>query len=252
MNHDSQGHDDDSFASLFEKADAPRRQRRLVIGDEVDGVVVKLGSDAVFLDLDGKREAFIDRESLADSQGAPIALEIGDTVQARVAEIGGRAGGIRLEPLAIRRPSTSGEDDDEPAEQVELVGSTGPKLETGAHAEGEVVRVESYGVFVQIEGTSGRDGRGLLPAVETGLPRGTDLRKKLPVGTKVAVKILSIGNDGKIRLSVRAREADEERASFQKYAGGPKTSPADNRGSQGFGTMADAFARSQNRKQKKR
>ena len=43
---------DDSFASLFEKGVTPQRQRRLSVGDEVEGVVVKIGSDAVFLDLE--------------------------------------------------------------------------------------------------------------------------------------------------------------------------------------------------------
>ncbi|MFW5739518.1 MAG: S1 RNA-binding domain-containing protein [Myxococcota bacterium] len=248
MTNSHNGREDDSFASLFEKADAPKRQRRLSVGDEIDGVVIKIGTDAVFVDLDGKREAFIDRESLQDAAGEPIRAEVGDAVRATIVEMGGRAGGIRLEPVAIRRP---GQDEDSAEEQVELVGS-GPKLATGAHVMGQVVRIEPYGVFVQIEGTTGREGRGLLPAVETGFPRGTDLRKKLPVGTQLEVKILSIEDDGKMRLSIRALQADEERASFEKYTGKGESKSKEGRGNAGFGTLADAFARSQARKPKKR
>lgn len=249
MSSSENGRDDDSFAALFEQAQAPRRQRRLSVGDEVDGVVVKIGSDAVFLDLDGKREAFIDNETLRAGEGQPLSLEIGDAVHARVAELGGRAGGIRLEPMSVRRSGQ--EEDEEQQEQVELVGTAGPKLATGAHVKGEVVRVEPYGVFVQIEGTSGRQGRGLLPAVETGLPRGTDLRKKFPVGKQLEVKILNIEEDGKMRLSIRALEADEERASFEQFSGKSKQGAKDAARSSGFGTLADAFAKSKQRKPKK-
>lgn len=248
MSTSNNGRDDDSFAALFEKGDAPKRQRYISVGDEVDGVVVKIGSDAVFLDLDGKREAFVDRETLMDAEGKPIPIEVGDTMHARIAEIGGRNGGVRLEPVSIRRPGQPEEDG--PAEQVELLGATGPKLATGAHVNGEVVRVEPYGVFVQIEGTTGREGRGLLPAVETGFPKGTDLRKKLPVGKQIEVKILSIEEDGKMRLSIRALMVDEERASFEKFSGKGKAKEDTSRSS-GFGTLADAFARSQKGKPKK-
>lgn len=251
MSNSQHGREDDSFAALFEQADAPKRQRRLSVGDEVDGVVVKIGSDAVFLDLDGKREAFIDRESLKDGGGEAVAVAVGDGIRARVAEIGGRAGGIRLEPVSVRRPGQE-QDEEGQEEQVELLGSTGPKLVTGAHVKGEVVRVEPYGVFVQLEGTSGRQGRGLLPAVETGLPRGTDLRKKFPIGKQLEVKVLSIEDDGKMRLSIRALEVDEERASFEKFSGKSKTKDKDKRPTSGFGTLAEAFARSQGRKPDKR
>jgi len=236
--------DDEGFAALFEKAGAPAvRQRRLNVGDEVEAVVVKVGQDEVFLDLDGKREAFVDRIALVTGDGKPLDLSACDTITARVAELEGRAGTIRLDPVSVRRAGGEATpDDDEPADQVALVGSEGPKLATGAHVQGDVVRVETYGVFVQIEGTTGREGRGLIPAAETGFPRGTDLRKKFPVGQKLEVKVVNIDDTGKIRLSIRALKADEERATFETYG---------NKGGgvgKGFGTLADAFSRSKGKK----
>ena len=234
--------DDEGFAALFEKAGTQGvRQRRMSVGDEVEGVVVKVGRDEVFLDLDGKREAFIERIALVAADGTPLELNPGDTIVARVAELEGRAGTIRLEPVSVRRaasddPADEGVSDDEA--QVALVGGDGPRLATGAHVMGEVARVETYGVFVQIEGTTGRQGRGLVPAVETGFPRGTDLRKKFPLGQKLEVKILAIGDDGKIRMSVRALKADEERATYEQFSG--KDKPG---GGAGFGTLAAAFSK---------
>jgi ribosomal protein S1 len=51
----------DSFAALFEKdARTTTRQRKLSPGDKLEVAVVKTTRDAVFVDIDGKREAFID------------------------------------------------------------------------------------------------------------------------------------------------------------------------------------------------
>ena len=58
--------------------------------------------------------------------------------------------------------------------------------------------VERYGVFMQINGTQGRHGRGLVPVAETGTPRGADLRKAFPVGMEVEAKILAMLEDPEI------------------------------------------------------
>ena len=53
----------ESFAALFEQGqrEAPvRRHRAYRPGDSVRGVVVQVGKDAVFLELDGKRQAMIE------------------------------------------------------------------------------------------------------------------------------------------------------------------------------------------------
>lgn len=86
----------------------------------------------------------------------------------------------------------------------------------GAVVSGTVDRIENYGLFLQIDGTSGRSGRGLIPAGELGTPRGTDLRKAFPIGTKLTAKVLEIG-DGRIRLSVRGAKDDQERTEFESH-----------------------------------
>ena len=80
----------------------------------------------------------------------------------------------------------------------------------------EVVAIERYGVFVQIEGTRGRGGRGLIPSKELGIPFGTDVRKDFPLGAVVQAKILETG-ERRLRLSVQAAEDDAERADFDTY-----------------------------------
>ncbi len=101
----------------------------------------------------------------------------------------------------------------------------------GAIVEGAVERIETYGVFVQLDGTKGRAGRGLVPSQELGVARGTDLRKAFPEGTKLTLKVLETG-EGRLRLSVKGAKDDEERAQFVE-ARGKANVPAS------LGTFAD-------------
>jgi small subunit ribosomal protein S1 len=105
-----------------------------------------------------------------------------------------------------------------------------PSFVVGAIVQGVVDRVEQYGVFLQIDGTRGRVGRGLIPNAELGVPRGADTRKQFPAGTRLTAKVLETG-EGKLRLSVKAIAEDEERADFDGY----KASASQNK----LGTLGD-------------
>ena len=91
-------------------------------------------------------------------------------------------------------------------------------VKVNAVVTGVVERIETYGVFVQIDGTKGRAGRGLVPQAELGVPRGTDLRKAFPEGTKVTAKVLETG-EGRLRLSIKGAKDAEERADFEAARG---------------------------------
>jgi small subunit ribosomal protein S1 len=109
--------------------------------------------------------------------------------------------------------------------------ATNVAVKVGAIVSGVVERIEQYGFFMQIDGTKGRAGRGLVPSAETGVPRGTDLRKAFPEGTKVTAKVLETG-DGRLRLSIKGAAADEERADFEAARGKSGASAS-------LGTFAD-------------
>jgi small subunit ribosomal protein S1 len=100
------------------------------------------------------------------------------------------------------------------------VGGTvnAPVMIVGAIVSTKVERIEPFGLFVQIDGTRGRGGRGLIPNAELGLPRGADVRKHYAEGAAVTAKVLEVG-EGRLRLSVRAIGDDEERAAFEGYRG---------------------------------
>jgi small subunit ribosomal protein S1 len=119
----------------------------------------------------------------------------------------------------------------EGAEIGATVANVSSDLKVNAIVQGTVERIETYGVFVQVDGTKGRAGRGLVPNAELGVPRGTDLRKTFPEGTRVTAKVLETG-EGRLRLSIKGAKDAEERADFEA-AKGRQSAP------RSLGTFAD-------------
>lgn len=215
----------ESFASLLaETKSTANRRAAIFVGAKVDVVVTQIGKNDVFVTLDNKSEGYIDRTYLTSKEGQ-LTVEVGSRISGRIVETGGKAGAARIEPLIVRPPH---DDIAQVAPQVE-----GPAIAEGLRVKGQVARVERYGVFVQINGTQGRKGRGLVPTSETNTPRGADLVKTFPIGTEVEAKILKIEEDGKIRLSFSALKADDERSEYEAYAKGDKAADGKGKGPQG-------------------
>ncbi len=172
-------------------------------GKVAAGSVTRLAEFGAFVKLAPGIEGLLHISELGGKVGHPSQLlKVGQTVQVVVRSVDKESRRISLEPapdgLAIGTQ----------------VGS--PTLVVGAIVNGTVDRVETYGVFMQVEGTRGRAGRGLIPNAELGTARGADTRKLFPAGHKLTAKVLETG-DGKLRLSIKAIAADEERADFDGY-----------------------------------
>ncbi len=246
----------ESFAALFETtagATRGKRSRRLSRGERLDVKVVEIGRDAVFLDIGEKQEGYIDKVDLLAPDGTLMA-KVGSSISAVVADTDGER--VRFSPVVVRRESEMSTIEDG-GEVVNIPrAKAGPLLIEGARIRGSVTGVERYGIFVQIEGTHGSKGRGLVPTAETATPRGADLRKLFPVGTPLEAKILAIAEDGKIRLSIKALAEDDERREFQAYSAkqeqpaGGAPGPAGNKPApkkeqvRGFGTLGDLLSKS--------
>jgi small subunit ribosomal protein S1 len=252
---------EESFAALFESSGGGRATRkRFRDGERVDVTVVAIGRDAVFADLGAKQEGYFDRASLCDESGK-LSVDVGAKIAAVVTSANDASGQIRLSPVYVRR--ATGEPDapqgglDDELAVVIPKASSAPLLVEGARVRGKITGIERYGLFVQIHGTQGRGGRGLVPVSETATPRGSDLKRQFEVGQDVEAKILSIAEDGKIRLSFSALKQDEERASFEAYAKGEAAAEGEasapagapqKRGSakpapRGFGTLGDLLGK---------
>ena len=198
-------------------------------GATVQGTVTAVREFGAFVDLGGI-EGLLPASEIAAERGIVVAdhVQAGETVTVQILDIKtGEKGETRITlsrkalesaPSSAARPAASA--------AVRSLGSV---------VEGDVVRVESYGVFVQVRGTSGREGRGLIPAAELGVPRGADLRKAFPLGQVLTAKILETG-EGRLKLSVRGAKDDAERSEYvahQEKAAGPAT----------FGTFGDLLSK---------
>jgi len=239
-----------SFAELLSQT--PQQsisRRRFSKGDELEVVVVKVTNDALFVDLGAKSEGFIDAGDLSDGKGTRLQIPNGARVLAKIAEIGGRAGGIRLAPLTIRFPSADAENGEQ---VIDLRGGSQRTLSTGSTVKGPVVRIENYGIFIQIDpgGDGSRGVRGLVHMQESGLPRGADIRKHYTMGQEVEAKVIGIDPTGKVKLSIKALATDEEKAAFEKFEGAAKAPaasaekrPVEKPAPRNFGTLGDLLTK---------
>jgi small subunit ribosomal protein S1 len=191
-------------------------------GKVVSGTVTRLADFGAFVRLAPGVEGLLHISELGGKVVHPSALlKVGETLHVVVRSVDRAAHKISLVP----------------APDGLSVGAAAqtPSLMVGAVVSCSVDHVETFGVFLQVEGTRGRAGRGLVPNTELGTARGADTRKLFPPGKKLIAKVLETG-EGKLRLSVKAIKADEERADFDGYrassgAGGK------------LGTLGDLFSR---------
>jgi len=218
--------------------DAGAREQReqtlasLSPGKVVRGVVTAVRDFGAFVDIGGL-EALLPGSELSHERGASVQdrIEAGQNIEAQVLEIKQDATGKQRVTLSLKAML--------PAPERPL--PSGPGVRIGSVVTGAVVRIETYGVFVQLDGVEGRGGRGLIPQSELGVARGVDLKKTFPEGTKLTAKVLETG-DGRLKLSVRGAKDAAEREDYEAHR-------TTNTGS--FGTFGDLLAKAAAKKQKK-
>ncbi len=176
------------------------------IGKVMTGTVTRTAEFGVFVRLAAGIEGLLHVSELGGKQAHPSRMfSAGQTLRVVVQRADREAKKLSLVPAP---------DDLEPGAAVNAVN-----VAVGAIVEGVVDRIENYGVFVQLQGTKGRAGRGLIPNAELGTPRGADTRKHFREGTSVRAKVLETG-EGRLRLSIRGMKDDEERADWDGYRSG--------------------------------
>lgn len=200
-------------------------------GKTVRGTVTAVRDFGAFVDLGGV-EGLIPASELSHERGVKPTerLQPGEEVEAQVLEIKDEEPSAKS-PKGQKRITLSLKALVEaPARPAPKPSAGGAGLAIGAIVKGKVARIETYGVFVQVDGTEGREGRGLIPAAELDVARGVDLRKAFPEGTELTAKVLETGG-GKLKLSVRRAKDDAERAEFNAHR--------EKSNEKGLGTFAD-------------
>jgi small subunit ribosomal protein S1 len=219
-----------------QKAKATRE--KLAPGAVLDGVVTSVQDYGAFVDLGGVEGLVHVSELSWDRVSKPQdLLKAGDGVQVQVLKIDqdprkGERVSLSVKTLTPRpEPKAGPEAPARPAPP--------PPPRAGDVVEATVDKIESFGVFVRFPG-----GRGLVPASETGTPRGADLRRAFKPGDTFQALILAIDEQHRIRLSKTGAEQAAERKEAAEYmrASAPKTS------GKGFGTLGDLMRQKLERK----
>lgn len=97
-------------------------------------------------------------------------------------------------------------------------------LTVGQIVEGKITGITNFGVFVEI----GEGKTGLVHISEVARSYVNDIKEYVKVGDVVKAKVLSVGDDGKISLSMKRAQEQErpERKEFrEKREGRPAPKP---------------------------
>jgi small subunit ribosomal protein S1 len=210
-------------------AKAKATRERLAPGAVLDGVVTAVQDYGAFIDLGGIEGLVHVSELSWDRVSKPQdLLKSGDAVQVQVLKI--EEDPKKGERIALSVRALTPKPEPKAAPDAPPRPAPPPPPRAGDVVEASVDKIESFGVFVRFAG-----GRGLVPASETGTPRGADLRKAFKPGDSFPALVLEIDERGRIRLSKTGAEEAAERKEAADYM--RSTQP---RGSgKGFGTLGD-------------
>jgi small subunit ribosomal protein S1 len=212
-------------------ARAKETREKLAPGAVFDGVVTSVQDYGAFVDIGGVEGLVHVSELSWDRVSKPQdLLKAGDAVQVQVLRIDqdakkGERIGLSVRALTPKPEPAAPAPSEKPARPAPP-----PPPRVGDVVEATVDKVESFGVFVRFAG-----GRGLVPASETGTPRGSDLRKTFKVGDALRALVQAIDEQGRIRLSKTGAEEAAERAEAADYM--RQASPR--QAGKGFGTLGD-------------
>ncbi|MGE5836698.1 MAG: 30S ribosomal protein S1 [Acidobacteriota bacterium] len=184
------------------RADEVRRS--LVAGAVVTGRVVSVRDFGAFVDLGGGVQGLLHVSEMGWSRvnDPSHVLKPGDEITVKVLRIESKNGEEKL-ALGLKQLT------DDPWSLVES------KYPVGQVVPGRVTRIADFGVFVELE----PGVIGLLPAAESGIAKGADLRKAFPIGTRVDVIVLEVDVAGRrLRFSIKAIQDEAEKADVRDYA----------------------------------
>jgi small subunit ribosomal protein S1 len=216
-----------------ERAERARRTRELLAeGAVFDGTVTAVQDYGAFVDIGGI-EGLVHVSELAwDRVSKPgDLLKSGDAVKVQVLRVEQDPKKGERISLSVKSLTPRPEPQATPEQPARPATAPPPPPKVGDVVKASVDKIEPFGLFVRFAG-----GRGLVPASETGTPRGTDLRRAFKVGDELECAISAIDEQGRLRLSKAEAEKAAERKEAQEYL---RRAAPQGRGGKGFGTLGD-------------
>jgi small subunit ribosomal protein S1 len=198
-----------------QKANAAEARKAIVPGAVITGRVVSVPDFGAFVDLGGGVQGLLHVSEMSWTRVSNPAEVVapGDQVTVRVLRVDE---GTQKISLGLKQLQ------DDP---WTTAAATFP---VGQVRTGRVSRIAEFGVFVELA----PGFTGLMPAAETGVDRGVDLRKAFPVGSDVEVVVLEVDEAARrIRLSKKAVTEQREQAELREYAAKQQAEPGASVGS---------------------
>ncbi len=216
------------LADPFEQAAAT-----LSVGAVVSGTVARLQPFGAFVELLPGVDGLVHISAMSARRIAHPrdVLKVGDAVEVKVEAIEPAEKRIKLRLVVDGTPvgERTAAPHDGAVVETEPQAPRPPKPRRGQIVTGKVSRIEPYGIFLEWD-----TAVGLIPAVETGTDRGTDLKRVFPLGKELKAEIIEI-NGEKLKLSLTAAARSEERADLTAW----KSEQAKKTSSGGFNSLAD-------------
>lgn len=178
--------EEESFAQLLEGSLV--KPVRLEVGQKVQGRIVKISDEYIFLDLGGKSEGYLDRKELQDEEGQVAARE-GDLIHAYLLSSGDE--GMRLTTQITRGDAGRRHLED--------------AWRSGIPIEGLVEKETKGGYEIKIVGGL----RGFCPFSQMGLQRASDSSE--PVGRHLSFRITQYDEKGRNIVLSNRSVLEEER-----------------------------------------
>ncbi|MEG1503088.1 S1 domain-containing RNA-binding protein [Enterococcus sp. 22-H-5-01] len=119
-------------------------------------------------------------------------------------------------------------------------------IEVGAKLQGKVSGITNFGAFIDLG--EGKTGLVHISEISNGFVK--DIHDVLTVGDEVTVKVTSVGDDGKVGLSIRKAQdqPQPEKKPFKREfrdnnrpKPAPKGKPQNNSGKQDFDSLMSSF-----------
>jgi small subunit ribosomal protein S1 len=184
-----------------QQAEAAEARKAIVPGAVITGRVASVRDFGAFVDLGGGVQGLLHVSEMGWTRvnDPNEVVAPGDQITVQVLRVDEAAQKISLGLKQLQ---------DDPWADVAA------RFKVGEVRRGRVTRLADFGAFVELE----PGFTGLVPAAESGVDRGTDLRKALPVGTEIEVVVLEVNAEGRrIRLSRTAVAEQREQAEVREY-----------------------------------
>lgn len=190
---------DDDFAALLRELErdmAGRGGKAPAMGDRVEGPVIAIQDDLVFIDLGGKVEGVIESAALVD-EGGELQLDIGDRITATVTGIDGETGQVRLGSQHGRR--------------LHDAAGLEQAYRDGLPVDGLVTGIIKGGLQVQVGGV-----KAFCPASQADIRFVEDLSSFVGEHLSFRINKLETGRHTNLVLSRRALLEEERRAQAEQ------------------------------------